>query len=261
MIQQRFNRFFANKSLIFRTKTGRGIDKALFYLKALYTTEKSHRNIEKMTDGYPKEDYFKIQHFISESPWSAEDAMADAAKDVNQLFAGRKHVALVIDETGEEKKGSESVGVAHQYCGNLGKTCNSQSAVCAALVTDNLVSIIDTRLYLPKSWTDDAKKCKKAGIPEEHRTFKTKTQLALEIIKAQRSAGIRFDWINADGLYGNDLVLLKELEKLNELYVIDIHSNKGVYLEPFELGIKEKTPGKGRISTKSLPNKASIKPQ
>ncbi len=105
MIQQRFNRFFANKSLIFRTKTGRGFDKALFYLKALYTTEKSHRNIEKMTDGYPKEDYFKIQHFISESPWSAEDALADAAKDVNQLlFAGRKHVALVIDETGEEKK-------------------------------------------------------------------------------------------------------------------------------------------------------------
>ena len=136
--------------MIFRTKTGRGIDKALFYLKALYTTEKSHRNIEKMTDGYPKEDYFKIQHFISESPWSAEDAMADAAKDVNQLFAGRKHVALVIDETGEEKKGSESVGVAHQYCGNLGKTCNSQSAVCAALVTDNLVSIIDTCLF----WID-----------------------------------------------------------------------------------------------------------
>ena len=165
MIQQRFNRFFANKSLIFRTKTGRGIDKALFYLKALYTTEKSHRNIEKMTDGYPKEDYFKIQHFISESPWSAEDAMADAAKDVNQLFAGRKHVALVIDETGEEKKGSESVGVAHQYCGNLGKTCNSQSAVCAALVTDNLVSIIDTRLYLPKSWTDDAKKMQKSRYP------------------------------------------------------------------------------------------------
>ena len=136
--------------MIFRTKTGRGIDKALFYLKALYTTEKSHRNIEKMTDGYPKEDYFKIQHFISESPWSAEDAMADAAKDVNQLFAGRKHMALVIDETGEEKKGSESGGVAHQYCGNLGKTCNSQSAVCAALVTDNLVSIIDTCLF----WID-----------------------------------------------------------------------------------------------------------
>ena len=238
--------------------TSNCLDKALFYLKALYTTEKSHRNIEKMTDGYSKKDYFKIQHFISESPWSAQDAMADAAKDVTRLFEGRKHIALVIDETGEEKKGTESVGVGHQYCGNLGKTCNSQSAVCAALVADNLVSIIDTRLYLPKGWTDDAQRCKKAGIPEEHRIFKTKTQLALEMIKSQRAAGIRFDWINADGLYGNDLVLLKELEKLNELYVIDIHSNKSIYLEPFELEIKQKEAGRGRMPTRLLPNKKSI---
>ena len=259
LIEQRFNEFFKNKTLIFRTKTGKCMDKAIFYLKALYTTEKTHRNIEKMTDGYPKEDYYKIQHFISESPWSAQEAMADAAKDVNSLFRGRKHIALVIDESGEEKKGDESVGVGHQYCGNLGKTCNSQSAVYAALVADNLVSIIDTRLYLPKSWTDDEKRCDKAGIPKERQVFKTKTELALEIVKTNRSAGIRFDWVNADGLYGNDLVLLNELEKLNELYVIDIHSNKRVYLEPFELEIKEKKLGsRGRASTKLLPNKKSI---
>lgn len=259
IIELRFNEFFANKPLIFKTKTGKCFDKALFYLKALYTTEKSHRNIEKMTDGYPQADYYKIQHFISESPWSAADAMASAAKDVNTLFAGRKNVALVIDESGEEKKGNESVGVGHQYCGNLGKTCNSQSAVYGALVADDLVSIIDTRLYLPKSWTDDEKRCDKVGIPKEWQVFKTKTKLALDIIKAQRAAGIRFDWINADGLYGNDLELLSELEKLNELYVIDIHSNKSVYLEPFELEIKEKKLGsKGRASTKLLPNKKSI---
>ena len=158
------------------------------------------------------------------SPWSARDAMADAAKDVNRLFAGRKHVALVIDESGEEKKGIDSVGVGHQYCGSLGKTCTSQVAVYGALVADNMVSFIDTRLYLQKSWTDDTKRCDKVGIPEGRQIFKTKTGLALEIIKAQRASGIRFDWINADGLYGNDLVLLSKLEKLKELYVIDIHS-------------------------------------
>ena len=258
LIEQRFIRFFANKTLIFKTATGKCYDKAIYYIKALYTTEKSHRNIEKMTDGYPKEDYYKIQHFISGSPWSARDAMADAAKDVNRLFAGRKHVALVIDESGEEKKGIESVGVGHQYCSNLGKTCNSQVAVYGALVADNMVSIIDTRLYLPKSWTDDAKRCDKVGIPEGRQIFKTKTGLALEIIKAQRASGIRFDWINADGLYGNDLVLLSKLEKLKELYVIDIHSNKSIYLEPFELETKEKKTGRGRTPTRSLPNKKSI---
>ena len=224
----------------------------------MYTTEKSHRNIEKMTDGYPREDYYKIQHFISESPWSAAEAMSSAAKDVDRLFDGRKHIALVIDESGEDKKGVESVGVGHQYCGNLGKTCNSQVAVYGALVADNMVSIIDTRLYLPKSWTGAPKRCDKVGIPAENRIFKTKTGLALEIIKAQRAAGIRFDWINADGLYGNDLSLLSELEKLNELYVIDIHSNKGIYLEPFELAIKEKTSGRGRTPTRLLPDKKPV---
>ena len=233
-------------------------DKGLYYIKALFTTEKSHRNIEKMTDGYPKVDYYKIQHFISESPWSAADAMADAAKDVNQLFEGRKHIAFVIDESGEEKKGIESVGVGHQYCGNLGKTCNSQVAVYGALTSDNMVSIIDTRLYLPKSWTDDGERCDKVGIPEDQRNFKTKPELALEIINAQRAAGIRFDWINADGLYGHDQKFLNALEELNELYVIDIHSNKSVFLEPFELEIKDKKEGRGRKPSRLLPNKKSI---
>ena len=227
-------------------------------MKALFTTEKSHRNIEKMTDGHPKQDYFKIQHFISESPWSAADAMADTAKDVNQLFEGRKHVALVIDESSEEKKGNESVGVGHQYCGNLGKTSNSQVAVYGALASDNLVSIIDTRLYLPKSWTDDAERCDKVGIPKTHRDLKTKPELALEIIKAQRGAGIRFDWINADGLYGHDMKFLNALEELDELYVIDIHNNKNIFLEPFQLEIKEKKEGRGRTPSRLLPNKKSI---
>ena len=258
-VEEEFNNDFIGKSLIFKTATGNCYKKAIFYIKALFTTEKSHRNIEKMTDGYSKLDYYKIQHFISESPWSAESAMKDAAKDINKLFAERKKVALIIDESGEEKKGTKSVGVGHQYCGNLGKTCNSQVSVYAALSSDNQVSIIDTRLYLPKSWTDDPARCKSAGIPEINQVFKTKTVLALDIIKSQREAGIRFDWINADGLYGNDLNLLSSLEELNELYVIDIHSVKNIYLEPFELKVKERTSNKGVSPSQLLPNKVRIR--
>lgn len=258
LIEQRFKAYFESKVLVFKTKTGNCLEKAIFYLKSLYSTQKTHRNIEKMTDGYPSQDYFKIQHFISESPWSAEEAMADAAKDVSQLFEKCEQVALIIDESGEEKKGKESVGVGHQYCGNLGKTCKSQVAVYGALNSENRVSIIDTRLYLPKSWTEDTKRCDKAGIPKDKRTFKTKTELALEIIKSQRAAGVRFDWINAAGLYGNEIKFLNELEKMNELYVIDIHSNKSIYLEAFELEIKEKKERKGRVPTKLLPNKKSL---
>jgi len=244
---------------LFRVKTGACFDKAKFYLKGLYTTEKTHRNIEKMTDGFPGEDYYRIQHFISESPWSAKDCMGAAAQDVNSLFAGQPKVALIIDESGEEKKGVKSVGVGHQYCGNLGKTCNSQVAVFAALASENMVSIIDTRLYLPKSWTDDPERCKKAHIPEKEIVFKTKTELALEIIIAQRAAGIRFDWINADGLYGNDSKLLSKLDELGELYVIDIHSNQTLFLEPFAVKVKEWVPARGRKPTRPLPDKASVR--
>jgi SRSO17 transposase len=244
--------------LIFKTMTGNCFDKALFYLKALYSTEKTNRNIEKMTDGYSSKDYFKIQHFISESPWSARLAMDDAAKDVNLMFAGNSKVALVLDESSEEKKGTESVGVSHQYCGNLGKTCNSQVAVFAALVSDSMASIIDTRIYLPKSWTDDSARCKKAGIPKEDQVFKTKTELAFEIIEHQMKASIRFDWINADGLYGNDIALLDKINRLNLLYVIDIHSNKSIFLEEFEIVPKEKISNRGRNPFKDAPNKKSI---
>lgn len=257
-IENRFDMFFSDKSLVFRTKTGECLGKAVQYLKALYTTEKSHRNIEKMTDGRAKKDYYKIQHFISESPWSAKEGMSAAAKDVNRLLASEKHVALIIDESGEEKKGLESVGVGHQYCGNLGKTCNSQVAVYGSLASENRVSIIDTRLYLPKSWTDDAVRCKKVGIPDEDVVFKTKTELALEIIIAQRAAGIRFDWVTADGLYGNDSKLLTKLEELNELYVIDIHSDQLIYLQAFELKIKERSSAKGKTPTRLLPDQTPI---
>ena len=257
-IETRFNEYFIRKMLIFKTMTGNCFDKALFYLKGLYSTEKSNRNIEKMTDGYSSKDYFKIQHFISESPWSARMAINDAAKDVNLIFAGNSKVALVIDESSEEKKGTESVGVGHQYCGNLGKTCNSQVAVFAALVSDSMASIIDTRLYLPKSWTDDPLRCKKAGIPKEDQVFKTKTELAFEIIEHQMKSGIRFDWINADGLYGNDMVLLSKINDLNLVYVIDIHSNKSIFLEEFEIVPKERTSNWGRVPFKDAPNKKSI---
>jgi SRSO17 transposase len=258
-IEQRFNKFFANKVSLFKVKTGACFDKAKFYLRGLYTTEKTHRNIEKMTDGYPGEDYYKIQHFISESPWSAKDCMASAAQDVNALFAGHRQVALIIDESGEEKKGTKSVGVGHQYCGNLGKTCNSQVAVFAALASGGMASIIDARLYLPKSWAGDPERCKAAHIPKADIVFKTKTELALEIIVAQRAAGVRFDWINADGLYGNDSKLLNKLDELGELYVIDIHSNQTLFLEPFVVKAKDGAPARGRKPTKPLPDKTPVR--
>src|SRR5215831_13510702 len=77
-----------------------------------------------------------------------------------------------------------SVGASRQYLGRLGKVDNGQVAVFGVLVKGRFATAIDTRLYLPKEWTDDAQRCNKAGMPESERVFKTKNQLALEIARA-----------------------------------------------------------------------------
>jgi SRSO17 transposase len=86
----------------------------------------------------------------------------------------------------------------------VGKTANSQVAVFGCLCNGKYASLVDSRLYLPESWSQDASKCDEAGIPASERGFKTKQVLALDIIKHQLSLGIQFDYIGADGLYGND---------------------------------------------------------
>jgi SRSO17 transposase len=135
--------------------------------------------------------YHQMQHFITESNWDHRALMDQVAQEVSQILPKRKLTGLIIDESGWVKKGDHSVGVGHQHCGNVGKLSNSQVAVFA--------SMVDARLYLPKAWCDDKARCEKAGIPVAHRTFKTKLELALEIIHQQVTNGLSFDFIGGDG--------------------------------------------------------------
>lgn len=89
------------------------------------------------------------------------------------------------------KKGKASVGVQRQYCGRLGKLENCQVAVFLAQGRGERVAAVDFRLFLPEAWTEDAKRCAKAKVPEEDRRHRTKTALALEMIKAARERGSR----------------------------------------------------------------------
>ncbi len=102
------------------------------------------------------------------------------------------------------KKGDKSVGVGWQYCGNVGKISNSQVAVFACLSNGDFASMVDARLYLPQDWCEDPERCEEAGIPEGNRAFKTKLELAEEIIRQQVQNGVSFDFIGGDGYYGND---------------------------------------------------------
>ena len=202
------------------------------------------RNIERISEDTGV-DYYQMQHFITESNWNARELIDKVAGSVSSILPKRKMTGLIIDESGWVKKGDKSVGVGHQYCGNVGKVSNSQVAVFGCLSNGDFASMIDARLYLPKDWCDDPKRCKEAGIPQYAMVFKTKLELAVDIIRHQEGQGISFDFIAADGYYGNDAAFAREIESMGKVYMLDIHSDTEIYMERPELVLPEKKGLKG----------------
>jgi len=201
-------------------------------------------NIERISEAL-ETDYHALHHFISDSNWDARAVIDKVAKDVSKSLPKQTLTGLLIDESGWVKKGNKSVGVGHQYCGNVGKTANSQVAVFGCLCNGKYASLVDSRLYLPASWTSDSARCHEAGIPVSERVFKTKQELAIDIIKHQLSMGISFDYIGADGLYGNDAAFAREIDNMGLIYMLDIHSDQQIYLEKPELFLPERKTSKG----------------
>jgi SRSO17 transposase len=203
------------------------------------------RNIERISEDLGA-NYHQMQHFITESNWDHRILINQVSQEVSQVLPKRKLTGLIIDESGWVKKGDQSVGVGHQYCGNVGKLSNSQVAVFACLSNGDFASMVDARVYLPKVWCDDKIRCEKAGIPLGHRTFKTKLELALEIIQQQVSNGLSFDFIGGDGYYGNDADFASSIDLLGYLYMLDIHSDQKIYLERPDLTVPVRKSNRGR---------------
>jgi SRSO17 transposase len=158
----------------------------------------------------------------------------------------RVPTGYIIDESAHIKKGKESVGVSRQYAGVVGKVDNCQVAVYSSLVNDNRATIINEKLYLPQSWTSSKQKCDKAKIPIEFREYKTKPELALEMIDEDINRGVEFDWIGGDGLYGHNCQLTKGLDERGKLYVLDVHKDESVFLKRPKIFMPGKQKGRGR---------------
>lgn len=188
------------------------------------------KNVERMTEVVPETQYQSLQHFTTHSPWDHRPVMDQVALDADRHLGGTPDSGLIIDESSIPKKGKKSVGVARQWCGRLGKIDNCQTGVYASLVHGTSATIIDCRLYLPKKWTDDRDRCKAAGVPGDV-TFKTKSQLALDIVHHARSMGIRYAWVGIDGGYGKEPLFLKTLDDEGEQFVADVHKDQSFYLE------------------------------
>jgi len=224
---------------------------AIKYIKGLLSCEKGQANMERMEEEVPESEYRAYQHFISNSKWCHEALIRDISVDTATLLGQEKkgngqYTGYLIDESAHLKKGNESVGVAKQYAGVAGKVENCQVGVYASMVNGTCATLVNARLYLPKCWTDDAARCDKAKIPKDKRAYRTKPQLALEMIDQDVSNGVTFDWIGGDGLYGHNSELTKGLEERGHFYVLDVHKDERVFLRKPGVSLPAKKPGRGR---------------
>ena len=138
---------------------------------------------------------------------------------------------LLLDESALAKKGRASAGVARQWNGRLGKVDNCQVGVFATLCRGGDGQPIDARLYLPKAWAEDEARCRKAAIPEQSRRYRSKADLALEMVETALKRGIRFGYVGVDGGYGKEPAFLSGLDGLGCRFVADVHCDQTVYLQ------------------------------
>ena len=187
-----------------------------------------------------------LHHLVADAPWNDQEMLEQVRQQV--LPAMQKHgpvVAWIIDDTGFPKQGKHSVGVARQYCGQLGKSDNCQAAVSLSVSTWNSSLPIAWRLYLPEVWCQDAERCRKAGVPEGM-AFQTKPEIALEQIRQAMEQQVPVGVVLSDAGYGKGTQFRTALTQLGLQYIVGIESNATVW-EPGQqpLPAPPRKPGRG----------------
>jgi SRSO17 transposase len=214
------------------------------YLRGLLSNQR-RKNVEAIalrfaetTDGSApaEKEVVALQGFVTASPWAAGELQGEIqAVFAEELVPSTCQWSIgtvgVIDESGIVKRGSESVGVAKQYCGRIGKTENCQVGVFLVGVTPGGTALLDHQLFLPKDWVKDRERRKKTGVPREI-GFRSKPEIAAEMIRRTRQAGqVTLSWIVGDELYGVSGKLLNALESIEQRYLLEVRSNITVLTE------------------------------
>ncbi len=170
-----------------------------------------------------------LHHLVATAPWN-DEVVLDRALDtvLPAMLARGPLIAWVVDDTGFPKKGRYSVGVARQYCGQLGKQDNCRVAVSVSVTTGTSSMPVAFGLYLPEAWANDSQRREEAGVPAEVE-FRTKPEIALSQIRRARERGIPEGVVLADAGYGTDTGFRTELTKLELRYVVGIQSTATVW--------------------------------
>jgi len=188
-----------------------------------------------------------LLHFVGQAPWSDEALMRRVQDWVlpRMIERGGPITAWIIDDTGFPKKGQHSVGVARQYCGQLGKQDNCQVAVSLTIANEGASLPVAWRLYLPEIWLDDAERRRKAKIPDEV-VFQTKPQIAMDQVRSALAAQTPVGIVLADAGYGADGQFRQGLTDLGLTYSVGVQPTVSLW-RPGEGPMPPKTwSGKGR---------------
>ncbi len=195
-------------------------DHSRHYLQAPLVQSGERRNAENLSETVPASARV-MQRFLAESSWD-DDTVIGRLQEYLGPRLGHPEAVWVLDGSDFPKQGWKSVGVARQYCGRLGKVANCRAGMFLAYVSPLGRALVDKRLYLPESWTSDKDRCEAAGVPEERQGYRSKTQLALEMLEQALERGhLRAGWLAGDDAFGMSPSFRDGLAALGMRYVLD----------------------------------------
>ena len=202
------------------------------YLRALLVQDQERRNAENLSESVGVSAR-AMQRFLSEARWS-DEAVIGRLQEYLAPRLGHPEGVWVLDGSDFPKQGRKSAGVARQYCGRLGKVANCQAGMFLAYVSPLGRALVDKGLYLPESWTSDPERCAAAGVPEGQRSYRSKTELALELLERALELGhLVAGWVAGDDAFGMSPSFRDSLAALGMRYVLDVPGNTPVWaLEP-----------------------------
>jgi SRSO17 transposase len=195
------------------------------YLTGLLT-EHPNKNCDTIAQVVPGTTEQRLQGLLTAMAWDEDDLNRQRVERLLALPTEGDGV-LIFDDTGFAKQGHASVGVARQYSGTLGKVGNCQVAVNCHYAERTIAWPVATRLYLPKDWAGDADRRKRAKVPEEV-AFRTKPEIALELLDRAKQWGVRHACVVADADYGDNPNFLAGLERRRQRYVVAVRADFAV---------------------------------
>jgi SRSO17 transposase len=195
----------------------------------------------------------KLQQFVADSPWDEQHVWGAIRREVVPVL--EPLAAWIIDETGWLKQGDKSVGVAHQYCGAVGKQANCQVSVEVVVSNGEIAAPVAGRLYLPEKWASDPGRREAAGVPPEIR-FQTKPTIAMDLIKEVLAAGVSLAPVLGDEVYGNASELRWELRQIGLEYFLNAGSDLLAWTERPKTRLAKKYWGVADGQSAAIPLKA-----